>query len=300
MVLERLDRLLGHRVHRLGADQLLDVEDVAVVGVLGRGRGPEAALLRRAVGAELLPALAGVELLVALVRELRVRHGELALEVSRRAGLVEPAVGLGVDARDEEAGDRRDLGRVAATLHQPLEPAQVRLHDLDVALQREDQRDVDVPPARDHLLDRGQAGFRRRDLDEAVRPVDDVVQALRLVDRALRVEGEVRVDLDRDVAVLPLAAVPDGAQQVARVLDVLDRELEEGLFRVVLARENLAQLLVVRVALDERLLEDRRVRGHADDRVLAHQLLQLALMDQAAGEVVDPDALAQLGQLLQA
>src|SRR5262249_14684749 len=71
MVFEGRDRLLRHRVDRLGADQVLDVEHVAVVRVLRRGRGPEAALRRGALRAQRLPALAGEELLVALVGELR-------------------------------------------------------------------------------------------------------------------------------------------------------------------------------------------------------------------------------------
>src|SRR3954462_2998994 len=99
VVLEGLDRLLRHGVHRLRADQLLDVDDVAVVGVLRRRGRPEAALFPRALRLESLPARAGVELLVALVGELRVGDRELALQLCGRAGLIEPPVGLGVDAR---------------------------------------------------------------------------------------------------------------------------------------------------------------------------------------------------------
>ena len=73
------------------------------------------------------------------------------------ADLVEPAVGLGVDAADEERRDGRDARRVAAALDQAAEAADVRLGDLAVALEREDQRDVDRDAARDRLLDRGQA-----------------------------------------------------------------------------------------------------------------------------------------------
>ena len=125
------------------------------------------------------------------------------------------------------------------------------------------------------------------------------MQPLRLRDRRVRVEGEIRVDLDRHVAVLPLTLVPDGTQQVAGVLDVLDRELQEDLLRVVLLRKILPELLVVGVPFGDRLLEDRRIRGHAHDRVLAHQPLQLALVDQAAREVVDPDALPERRELVQ-
>ncbi len=121
--------------------------------------------------------VAGEELLVALVGELRVRDRELPLELVMAADLVEALVGLGVDARDEEARDRGDRGRVAAPRDEALEPADVGARDLLVALQREDQRDVDGLALRDHVLDRGQARLRRRDLHEEVRLVDEVVQA---------------------------------------------------------------------------------------------------------------------------
>jgi hypothetical protein len=46
------------------------------------------------------------------------------------------------------------------------------------------------------------------------------VQPLRLRDCRPGVEGEVRVDLDRDVSVLALAVVPDRAEEVARLGDI--------------------------------------------------------------------------------
>src|SRR3954452_23534611 len=72
VILEGADRLERHRVHRLGADQLLDVHDVAVVGVLRRGGRPEAALLRRAFPLEVRPprVVTREDLQVMLVREL--------------------------------------------------------------------------------------------------------------------------------------------------------------------------------------------------------------------------------------
>jgi hypothetical protein len=180
----------------------------------------------------------------------------------------------------------------------PLEPAQVRLDDLDVALQREDQRHVDRPPARDHLLDRRQPFLRRRNLDVAVRPVDELVQPLRLDDRPVGVECEVRIDLDRDPAVLALAGVPHLPQQVAGVLHVLHGEPEEDLLRVVLLGEHLAQLLVVGIPLRDRLLEDRRVRRHADHRVLLQHPRELPALQHLPREEVDPDALAELAELV--
>src|SRR6266545_3924439 len=174
VVLEGPDRLLGHRVHRLGADELLDVEDVRVGGILRRGRGPEAALGPRPLRAEEFPALAREGLLVALVRELGIGDGELPLEVVVAAELVQAAVGLGIDTGDEEARNRGHRAGVAAGGDEPLEPAQV----------------------------------------------------------GLGVEGEVRVDLDRRVAVPTRALVPDRPQKVAGVCDVLGSETDEDLFRL--------------------------------------------------------------------
>src|SRR5581483_9526314 len=104
-----------------------------------------------ALAGEELPARAGERLLVVLVRELRVRDRELAAQRERLVGAdrLEPLVGLGVDARDEEARDAVHLARIAARCDEPLEPAQIRLDDFLVALQREDQRDVDALPMRD-------------------------------------------------------------------------------------------------------------------------------------------------------
>ena len=123
------------------------------------------------------------------------------------ADLVEALVGLGVHARDEERGDRGELAaRVAAAVDEALDAADVGLGDLAVALEREDQRDVDRDARGDRVLDRLQALDRRRDLDEEVRAVDQLVQALGLGLGGLGVVREVRVDLERDPAVL--AACP--------------------------------------------------------------------------------------------
>ena len=49
VVLERLERLHRHRVHGLGADQLFDVEHVAVLRVLRAGRAPQEPLRHHAL-----------------------------------------------------------------------------------------------------------------------------------------------------------------------------------------------------------------------------------------------------------
>ena len=166
------------------------------------GRAPFAARIGPAVVAE--------DVEVVLVGELRVRDRELALQVGP-AERLEPLVGLGVDAGDEEARDGEHLARVAAAGDEPLEPAEVGLGDGRVALEREDQRHVDRDALRDAVLDRAEARLGGRDLHVEVRAVDLLVEAHRLLEGALAVVGERRVDLERDEAVDPVRALPDGA-----------------------------------------------------------------------------------------
>ena len=53
----------------------------------------------------------------------------------------------------------------------------------------------------------------------------------------LAVVRELGIDLERDEPVDAVRPLPDGPQEIARALDVLDREREEDLLRVVLALE---------------------------------------------------------------
>ena len=132
-----------------------------------------------------------------------------------------------------------------------------------------------------------------------VRLVDEAVEALGLGERRVVVVREVRVDLPRDVAVLAASLVPDAAQEVARLGHVVVGQVQVDLLRVLEPLQALAELLVVRVALRDRLLEDRRVRRHADDGVVAHHPRQLARVQELTREEVDPDALAVVGELVQ-
>ncbi len=224
-----------------------------------------------------------------LVGELRVRDGELPLQIAA-ADRLETLVRLRVDAGDEEARDREHRAGVAARRDEALEPAQVRLGDGRVALEREDQGDVDRDALGDAVLDRTEARLGGRDLDVEVRAIDLLVEAKRLLEGALALVGERRVDLERDEAVDSVRPLPDRAHQVAGLADVVDREREELLHGVVRQRGDLAQLLVVEVALGEGLLEDRRVRGDADDSVVGDQAGELAGVEHLARERVDPDA----------
>ena len=101
-----------------------------------------------------------------------------------------------------------------------LEPADVGLGDLLVGLDREQQRDVDVDPLVDRLLDRADALRRARDLDHHVRAVDRLPVGARRCERPLGVVREVGGDLERDEAVLPFVSSMNRREDVAGALDV--------------------------------------------------------------------------------
>ena len=64
-------------------------------------------------------------------------------------------------------------------------------------------------------------------------------------------------------------------------------------------RLELLQRVGVFVGLADRLLEDRRIRGDALQPVALDQRAQLALLDQAALQIVQPGRLAARFELLQ-
>ena len=253
----------------------------------------------RSLRRERLPAVAREGLQILLIRELRVRDRELPLEVGP-AELLESAVGLGVDAGDEEARNRRDWGRIAAAGDEPFETAEIRLDDLGMALEGKDERDVDRAALGDAVLDRTETGLGSRDLHEQVRPVDELVEAHRLLVRPLSIVREARIHFERDVAVDSPGVLPRSAQKIAAATHVLDREVDEDLLRSLVASEDLAQLLVVPVARGERFLEDGRIGRDADDGVLLHEARQLARLEHLSRERVDPDADTVRGELVQA
>ena len=165
-----------------GADEPVDVHRVGVRRVLHAGRRPQRPLDRRARLAQRGEALAVEDLLEAAVGGARVGEAGLARELGV-AERLEALVDLGVDARDEERRDRLHVDALALG-EAALEAADERLGDALVRGDREQQRDVDVEPLVDHLLDRGDALVGARDLDHQVGAVDAVPVLARLLDRA--------------------------------------------------------------------------------------------------------------------
>ena len=282
-----------HRVHRVRGHEPVHVHRVRVVRVLRAGGRPQRPLHERSGLAQGGEALAVEHLLEADVRRARVGQRGRALQLAV-ADRLEPLVHLGVHARDEEARDRMHVVDRPAVLAPALEPANERLGGLLVHLHGEQEGDVDVDALVDRLLDRRDALLGARDLDHRVGPPDQLPVLARLLERALGVVREPRRHLERHVAVKSAGALPYGTEHVGRERHVLHRELAVDLARLeVLARE-LGELLVVVRAAEDRLLEDRRVGGHAPQRLLAHHALELARVDQAAADLVEPDAHAGL------
>jgi hypothetical protein len=136
------------------------------------------------------------------------------------------------------------------------------------------------------------------DLDVEVVPFRLRVQARRLLGRALGVVGDQRRELERDPAVDAGGAPVHVGEEVGRVAQVGDRDLEEGLLAREPLRVELGDLLVVVLAARDRLFEDRRVGGEAGDRELVDVALQHPLGQHRARDVVEPEALPQLVQTL--
>jgi hypothetical protein len=151
-----------------------------------------------------------------------------------------------------------------------------------VALEGEDERDVDRPAGGDRVLDRAEPRDRRRDLDEQVRTIDERGEELGLREGRVALVREIGIDLERDEAVDAGCAVPHRPEKIAGALDVLDRECEEDLARVVGALELGAKLLVVPVPGGHGLLEDGRIRRDPDDGVLVDHARELAVLEHLA------------------
>ena len=188
-----------------------------------------------------------------------------------------------------------DVQRLAL-LAAALEPADERLGDVRVGLDREQQRDVDVDALVDHLLDRGHPGVGARNLDEHVGTVEALPEHARLLDRDLGVVRGVGLDLERHVSVDPVRLLPHRAQDIGGHLHVAHGHLAVHLLHAVAGASQLLELVVVVLGAEDGLLEDRRIRRDSAQAVLLDQALELASLDQAPADLVQPDAGAGGGQ----
>ena len=203
-----LDGPLRHRVHGVGRHEVDDVHGVGEGRVLGAGRSPQRPLHLRPPGRG--PPARSDDASRSCVGQPGVGEAGLAAQRLRLRGaeLVQPVVDLGVHPADKEGRHRTDLGQVVPGRGR-LQARHVGVDDLAVALQREDQRDVDADPFGDAAVIAG-SPLGGGDLDEQVGPVHHPPQFERLGDGLGRVVGQPRVDLERHPAAGPVAVVPPG------------------------------------------------------------------------------------------
>src|SRR5919108_621217 len=148
-----------------------------------------------------------------------------------------------------------------ALLYAALEAAQVSLADLLITKDREQQGHVDVHAICRQLLERPHPRLGARHLDQDVRTADLIATPAGGVDRALDVVGEVRRELERDVAVPTLCTLEGRSQQIAGVASVGEGDAEIDLAWIAGLGDRLPQVPVVALRVLHRLLEYRRIRG---------------------------------------
>ena len=282
--------LRRHGVDGVRADQVVDVPGIRQRRVLGAGARPQRALDPRPA-----PGLGGEVRLLAQPQE-RLVGGARVGDGSARAQLrgvflqrVQLRVDHAVDTADEERGDRGDLAR-ALVLAQAAGVGGVHLL---VAVDREQQGDIDVDALGDQHLDRLQPRLGCGYLDHQVVAMHRAPQVPSLLDRAVGVMGQVRRDLEADEAVGALGCVVHWSQGVAGGLDILDREpLVERLgVDLVVGLEQVEDGLVVGAGAGDRLVEDGRVAGDAA-QALVDQPGEPAAGDEVAVDVIEPQRLA--------
>ena len=301
---ECLEGLARHGVDCVRADQFVHVQGWRIVRVLGTGARPQQALRARTLGRQGLPARGVRECTIDRVGDLGVgdRHGAAQAFQCRtplfvRLGVaraVESAVDQRIDPTHEEAGDARHPAQVAARPVQRLQPVQIGAGYRLVRRDREQQGHVDVDTLADQRRNRGDAGRRGRHLDHHVGPRHLNEQPARFVERRLRVVRQIRRDLQADVPIDAVRISIDRREHVRGHLNVLHGQaFVDFQCRRRAGFDQRAQGLLVVGAAAQRLLEDSRVGRDAAQPVVLDHRAQITGCDEAAPDVVVPDALAQ-------
>src|SRR5262249_36086380 len=119
-----IERRWWNGVHGIRANQLLDINDVAVLGILCARAGPEQTLRLRSLGGKRFPPRASKKFLIFLVslpcvcdRNFSPEAFEQVCLSGIRSGLelfVDLAINQRIDPADEKAGDARNVADVLA------------------------------------------------------------------------------------------------------------------------------------------------------------------------------------------
>ena len=123
------------------------------------------------------------------------------------------------------------------------------------------------------------------------------MEVLRGGNRLLGVASDRGSDLNRNEPIRSAAGFVDRAENVGRGLDVLEHQIPQHLVRSSPGIHQFGQRRVVIGRAANRLLEDRRVRRDPGEPRVT-QPGELARSNQFATKVVQPQALALSGELL--
>ena len=169
-----------------------------------------------------------------------------------------------------------DRVQVMPGLLSGLEAGEVGRHHCTVAIDGEDQRDIDRNTFGENRRDGGQTGQRGRNLDQQIGPINDFPQLDRLQDRLIGVVRQPRVDLDRDPAVDAIGGLPLRPKHIAGLSDVVRGGGADGGVDVGAPRGEFSDLRGIRGARRECSLEYRRVGRDADNTLGVDEFLQIA------------------------
>ena len=300
----------GDRVDGVRADERLDIQEVAVGGILRPGTGPERPLDLRPFCTERGETRAFKYFLERLIHEFGIRDSNIA-EQSLHPGnggrvflsgdlLPQEIIDERVDAADKNARNGGDAGDRLSLFRPELESLDVGACHFLVPLDREYERNVDVVPFADRPGDRREPLFCRGDLHHDIFAVDPGGELPDLRVRGLSVPCLCRGHLDTDVAIPSSGPVVGDPEEIGRHLYVFHHEglndLRSRGLRVL--RQDLTELRVVVGAPRYRFVEYRRIGRHPE-QPLVNKPAELAACDERSADVVVPDALAEFFELLQ-
>ena len=307
---KRLHGFIRQGIDRVGTNQLIHIHGLRIGGILGAGAGPQQALGLGTPLGQTLPALAGDDVLIGGIGRLGIGNGcgaEQLLDVGalsrvlgRAEGCVQPLVNEGVEPADKKAGHTADLVEVSVLGAQLLQAGNIGAGNRLIHLDCEQQGDVDIGAFADQLSDGRNTSLGGRDFDHDILTVNRRPQPPRLFDRPVRIVRQMGRNLKADIAVSPVRLVVDWRQDIGGHLNILDGQPFINVFaRADPLFDQGPQGLVVIGALGQGLLENRRVGGDSTHPVVLDQGVQLARGNQAASNIVIPDALAEVVDLSQ-
>ena len=155
-----------------------------------------------------------------------------------------------------------------------------------------------MPRARQWVM-AGKYGERARNLEHGVGPVEPCPQSLGLDDRGFGVVGQGWGHLEGHHSVASAIRLIQCPKDIACGLHVGNREgLRDFTGRCTAGRKR-GDVFVIVGAGCNRLFEDRRVRRHPAQSVVANQARELARPDQPPGDEVIPGTLAEFAETYQ-